>query len=440
MTRLVPRLLAALLVGTGVASGQTAREPVPKQEASDRQVWRLVDVWWDLGKEHVFDSLGLDVTISDDLPLKASLFLAPIGLGHLNETPFQGGFQTLADGGASDEKRSGPIGPGLIFTLPAERSVDAAREAAGGSRWSPGPDGDSVSVVRPYAWTKGKYTYKIKRSNRQVIKGKPFTWVLATVVRHDKHDEVIVGSLRFPGDQLMLSRQIDSFVELYTRGRTALETPKLSVTLENLQINGTALENGTALAEYPDGAADFAVASGNGKSVSITLGQLIPDRKQRRVDLLPRADRPSSQPRIGKFELLATYTYARALRDGLTENASKERGITAAVMGARARGLSRAAPGGDSNLEPLKSSEAQKAKKKTLTADLFDQQVALKLGPFFDELFLPTMKQLVATGLSYQKLKDVLEMPADVGAKMSAELFKQRASAYLRNMRKSRGG
>ena len=202
-----------------------------------------------------------------------------------------------------------------------------------------------MSVVRFYAWTKGKYTYKIKRTDRQDIHGKPFTWVQATLVRHDKHDEVFLGSLRFPGDQLMLSRQLASFVEIYTPGRPLEETPKLSVTLENLQINGRPVENVTALAEYPDGVPDFAVASGNGKSVSITLGQLVPDRKTRRVDLLPHADTPSSHPRIGKFELLAIYTYARALRDGLTDNEAKERGITAAVMGARSRGLTRGASG-----------------------------------------------------------------------------------------------
>jgi hypothetical protein len=237
----------------------------------------------------------------------------------------------------------------------------------------------------------------------------------------------------------MLSRQLASFVEIYTSGRTLQETPRLSVTLENLQINGRPVENLTALAEYPAGVPDFAVASGNGRSVSITIGQLVPDRRTRRVDLLPRADAPSSQPRIGKFELLATYTYARALRDGLTDREAKERGITAAVMGARSRGLTRAASGSNSDPQPAKST-VPKTKKKALTATLFDQQVALKLEPFFKESLLPRMKQLVATGISYQKLKDALEMPPDVGAKMSAETFERRATAYLKNLRRPQGG
>ena len=398
----------------------------------------LVEVWWDLGKEHAFDSLGLDVTISDDIPPSANLFLAPIGLGYLNETPFQGGLQTHAQGdrerSAVRSERPRPDLHDAHGTLPRFGLRRCWRVPPGLGR-----EGDSVSVVRFYAWTKGKYTYKIKCADRQDIHGKPFTWVQATLVCHNKHDEVFLGSLRFPGDQLMLSRQLASFVEIYTPGRPLEETPKVSVTLENLQINGRPVENVTALAEYPDGVPDFAVASGNGKSVSITLGQLVPDRKTRRVDLLPHADTPSSHPRIGKFELLAIYIYARALRDGLTDNEAKERGITAAVMGARSRGLTRGASRSNSDPQPAKST-VPKAKKKTLTADLFDQQVAHKLEPFFKELLLPRMKQLVATGLSYQKLKDTLEMPSDVGAKMRAETFEQRASAYLKNLRKKQGG
>ncbi len=41
---------------------------------------------------------------------------------------------------------------------------------------------------------------------------------------------------------------------------------------------------------------------------------------------------------IGKFDILATYTYAKALLDGLPEGEAKERGMVAAVMGAKAKG------------------------------------------------------------------------------------------------------
>jgi hypothetical protein len=40
---------------------------------------------------------------------------------------------------------------------------------------------------------------------------------------------------------------------------------------------------------------------------------------------------------IGKFDILATYTYAEALVHGLDDDEAKQRGMVAAVMGAQAR-------------------------------------------------------------------------------------------------------
>lgn len=40
---------------------------------------------------------------------------------------------------------------------------------------------------------------------------------------------------------------------------------------------------------------------------------------------------------IGKFDILATYTYAKALLDGLDDEEARERGMVAAVMGAKAK-------------------------------------------------------------------------------------------------------
>jgi hypothetical protein len=154
-----------------------------------------------------------------------------------------------------------------------------------------------------------------------------------------------------------------------------------------------------------------------------TLGQQ-PDNEPQRKGTSPRA------LQIGKFEVLATYTYAKALRDGLSEPEAKERGIVAAVMGARARGARRGGPS-----DPTGSTTAKQepgTRKKTLTAETYDRQVAAKLQPFYDTVFLPTIKKLVAAGLSYQQVKDLLELPPAVGAKITAEEFSKRTSAYLK--------
>jgi hypothetical protein len=41
--------------------------------------------------------------------------------------------------------------------------------------------------------------------------------------------------------------------------------------------------------------------------------------------------------KIGKFEILATYTYSQSLLHGASDAEAKERGIVAAIMGAKAK-------------------------------------------------------------------------------------------------------
>ena len=48
-------------------------------------------------------------------------------------------------------------------------------------------------------------------------------------------------------------------------------------------------------------------------------------------------EKASSDVSIGKFDILATYTYAHALISGLDDDEAKQRGMVAAIMGARAR-------------------------------------------------------------------------------------------------------
>src|SRR5262249_26528838 len=93
---------------------------------------------------------------------------------------------------------------------------------------------------------------------------------------------------------------------------------------------------------------------------------------------------PPKDVPIGKFDILATYTYAHALLDGLDDDEAKQRGMVAAVMGAQARlGVRR------EHHEEFQAQKeaAEKKKKSTITAESFDKQVAHKMGRFFDEVF-----------------------------------------------------
>ena len=137
---------------------------------------------------------------------------------------------------------------------------------------------------------------------------------------------------------------------------------------------------------------------------------------------------PSSDVSIGKFDILATYTYAQALLDGMTDDEAKQRGMVAAIMGARGRLGVRKEDHGDFQAQ---KEAAEKKKKTTITAESFDQRVAHKMGRFFDDVFLPNLMKLVEAGLSYDKVKSVVRIPSTLGAKITGEQFEQRISAYL---------
>jgi hypothetical protein len=124
---------------------------------------------------------------------------------------------------------------------------------------------------------------------------------------------------------------------------------------------------------------------------------------------------------IGKFDILATYAYAKALADGVDDDEAKERGIVAAVMGAKAR----LGHTGGSHADHKKS--AEKKKKTTITAQSFDHQVTDKMGPFFKKSFLPAIRKLVEADKSYDEVKRLVKIPSTWGAKISGEQFIERA-------------
>src|SRR3954447_17669947 len=96
--------------------------------------------------------------------------------------------------------------------------------------------------------------------------------------------------------------------------------------------------------------------------------------------------KPAEDVSIGKFDILATYTYARGLLDGLDDDDASERGMVAAVMGAKAR----LGHTGGTHHDDYKADKdaAERKKKTTITAGSFDRQVADKMGGFFAAVFL----------------------------------------------------
>jgi len=250
--------------------------------------WHLVDLWWDIGQDVPFESYSIDVEISDDVPSTKNLYIAPIGLAHLSKTPFYGGIQTQADGYTKRDQHLRKIGPGFIFSMWGERSLDAIRPSIGGFCQSSGHEGDFVSVRQPYDWKKGKFTYKVVRMDKEEIAGKPFTWVGVFVFSHEKEENIFVGALRFKSENLALAGKVASFVEVYGRSIPVEDIPKLTLTFGNLMVNGKPVKVKTATAIYPKNVPDYAEAVGKDGMVVVTVGQAVENRAKRQVRLIGR--------------------------------------------------------------------------------------------------------------------------------------------------------
>ena len=248
--------------------------------------WHLVDTWWGIGQDTPFESLAVDVTISDDVPSSVNLYISPIGLGHLSKTPFYGGIQTNSDGNTKKDPKLRTLGSGFLFSMWGERSLEAIRPSEGGFLQSSGHEGDFVSVRRPFAWKKGKYTYRLTRMDQEIIDGKPFTWIGAFVYSHEKDENIFVGALRFKGEKLVLDPKVANFVEVYGKRRPVADIPKVTITFGPPVVNGTAAKNPKADAVYPKGVPDYADTVAKDGSLVVTVGQPVEGREKCRVMLI----------------------------------------------------------------------------------------------------------------------------------------------------------
>lgn len=278
-------VVAVLLFETSSASGQDRKDAYDPRYSGTP--WHLVDVWWDIGKDVPFQSYSIDLTIADEIPSSANFYIAPIGLGNFGKTPFYGGIQTQVDGHTKKDPEVRKLGPGFLFSMWDERSLDAIRPSIGGFCQSSGHEGDFVSVRRPYEWHKGTYTFKMVRMDREEIDGKPYTWVGVFLYSHAKDENVFVGALRFRGEDLVLSRKLASFVEVYGRRIPVGEIPRVTVTLGNLVVNGKPVRATSVEAVYPKGVPDYADAVVKDNHLVITVGKPVEGRTKRTVCLIP---------------------------------------------------------------------------------------------------------------------------------------------------------
>jgi len=261
-----------------------------------RLPWHLADIWWnfDSPTPH-FESLDLDVTIDRDISTNVNLYIAPCGLGELGGIRFYGGLQSNCNGWQS---RTNPtrvhLGKGGIFSRwgQGRLSVNQARGADDSHFEAAGYEGDFVSVRRPLAWTKGRYTWSLRACDTESVDGKDYTWVSCFVTVWETGLTRYIGSLRFEGKDLTFWDRHAAFVEIYATAQIPRSPiPEVNVTFGYPRINGRTPKLKSARVIHPgpgerSGSPDCATVTASGSDVVVHVGPVFErEAKDRRYNL-----------------------------------------------------------------------------------------------------------------------------------------------------------
>ncbi|CAA7612946.1 hypothetical protein [Magnetospirillum sp. UT-4] len=159
-----------------------------------------------------FRTLAVDVTISPGLKQGDSVYIAPFR-GTLGDSIFYFGLQTDLHQSATGRT----VGKGIVFSRWGAVTADDARPVAGG--WSEAQthaesrEGDFTGVRLPYAWTSGRYTFRMES---RIASPLPGQWLDLSMHDHQSGRRVEIGSLRFPAPPpARLAGDPASFVEFY---------------------------------------------------------------------------------------------------------------------------------------------------------------------------------------------------------------------------------
>ena len=247
--------------------------------------WGLANIWWDLPPQDVFRSLTLSIEIADAVPERTSVYIAPVGLAWLNDTPFYGG---LLSGAPLPTGGSGRI---ALFSRWHERRMDYIREAPGGFSQSAGYEGDFIGVRQRVPWRRGRYRIGFVDVGRD---GEGRGRWIGQYVRDESTGETWhTGALCFPGETLRLRPRMAAFVEMFGAAIRPHEIPRLRVRFGDLHINGAPVPLRSALVRYRVRTPPFAeVQAAGAGALAVETG-----RRFRRANL--RRESGSYTERIG---------------------------------------------------------------------------------------------------------------------------------------------
>ena len=204
--------------------------------------WHIIDIEYDLSKDKSFENYSIDLTIDNDIPNDAFLYIA-VFCGEINNVGFYGGIQTQCGGYKTPlhNEEVSPfykLGRAGIFSRWGTRDAKSIRKAADGLCESSGYEGDFVSVRNHLNWNKGTYTLSLTNTHETVtIDSVLHSYVEMKAYSHRTREEVSFGKIAFPGEDMVLAMLNRPFVEHYCSYEKLSNIPKGSITLSDIEIN-----------------------------------------------------------------------------------------------------------------------------------------------------------------------------------------------------------
>ena len=247
--------------------------------------WHLVDIYYDLKEVTDFKSMSIDIDISDSIPDSTALYIAPFGIGSINNHYFYGGIQTQADGFLHKPYHQNPevickIGRGIIFSRWDQRSTDAIQLAPNGYAASNDDEGDFISVRNKFHWGKGKYRLTLFTTGKHVsVNDTICTFVGMKIYSYGNKTNQLAGYLAFPGEKLKLHKTLAIFVELYGDKFSIYNVPKCKIELSNFNLNQQRIAPTNIMAIYERKYPQYANTVKKDGEISIEIGSPIQHSK-----------------------------------------------------------------------------------------------------------------------------------------------------------------
>lgn len=125
---------------------------------------------------------------------------------------------------------------------------------------------------------------------------------------------------------------------------------------------------------------------------------------------------------ITKWQIISEYYRIVAKSEGKSNNDAKIHGMVMAICGWKSRNGSKGGSGMKKVGEKVCVTD-KKAKEHWITPDMFDKDVTNKLGRFYP-FFSSAIENMINKGYSYEEVKDAVEMPRTIGARVPLDNFK----------------